>query len=65
MEEAFPFLRREKFFVASTEPIQPNMPLPVHKRLWKKFYSFVWDDDLAYSIQTTLNPEEVHIICQL
>ena len=57
MEEAFPYLRKK--FAVSSDSIQPNEHLSWRKRLWKKIYSYVWDDDLTHSIQTTLNPEEV------
>ena len=58
-EQAFPILRHHKRFAITSHAVYPNERLRWHKRLWRKFYSLVWDDDLTDSIQSSLNPDEV------
>ena len=59
MEQAFPILRHHKRFAITSHRVYPNERLRWHKRLWRKVYSLVWDDDLTDSIQSSLNPDEV------
>ena len=62
MEQAFPVLRHHKRFAISNHRVFPNERLRWHKRLWRKVYSLVWDDDLTDSIQSSLNPDEVGVL---
>ena len=62
MEQVFPILRKHKRFATKSHKVRPNERLSWYWRLWRKFYSIVWDDDLTDSIQATLNPEEVGIV---
>jgi transient receptor potential cation channel subfamily A protein 1 len=57
-EQALPFLRQHKRFAIRRHAVYPNERLSWHRRLWKKVYSLVWDDDLSDSIQASLNPDE-------